>query len=122
MSSATSYPDLAVMIPLAKVQAFDAADIRNCPACGYGVSLFDRFVAALKGGTSRINALRFCGGGKEPTEQCGAGGVIEQLVGRHEHTNPCAGINVPHLHLRCTNCNFERLMHPRYPIRCGGLL
>lgn len=92
----------AVLAPYIKVSRC------ACSSCGTHTNFWDRFLSGLKSGFSRCVTMRYCGGGKEPTE---SRGMIEAMMtGERDNVNPCAGIYEPHLHLKCMACGFEWLM------------
>jgi hypothetical protein len=80
----------------------------DCPKCGIRLNRMDRFKMWLMSSAMATVNIRYCGGGKQPTEQVG---VVEAMMrGKEERFNVCAGVSEPHLHLTCRSCNYEWLM------------
>ena len=110
----TSEQSFVVTAP--KLQTFAARRLYDpCASCGIRISLWDRLTAYLKGNTPTIAAVKYCSGGKAPTENKGL--MAAMMLGDSESFNPCAGIAEPHLHLTCRFCGYSSLMSTRTQIK-----
>jgi hypothetical protein len=80
----------------------------RCRACNNSVTLLDRIFAYLSMRKASSCSMRYCPGGKPPTENKGM--LDAMMTGQVEAFNPCAGIHEPHLHVACRMCGASWLM------------
>jgi hypothetical protein len=92
-----------------------------CRACGYkGRGVQTLWGLMCRGTHFRHMNIRFCPGGKPPTEQHEhqhpLAGVAPFDPIKHEVRYDCAGVDSPHLHLGCLMCGMSWLMETKGPI------
>ncbi len=104
-----------ILITAPAVLPYKDSTIEKCKACGAGLTLITRLVGRLKGGYAIVKDLAYCSGGKAPTETDAS--FAAAIVGRSEVRHDCAGIDYPHLHVRCTRCGYRELMRTSSEVR-----
>ena len=75
-----------IVIPSPNVLPFDEQKPLSCRSCGHAAGLWSRFVGWLRAFSPNISAIRYCAGGKAPTEDQGM--MAEMLRGQRETFNP----------------------------------
>lgn len=106
--------DISGIMPV--LETYDAWGY--CPGCGVGGKKpADLLWWFWRGIMFRNTDVRYCAGGKEPTEPVMLRNIMGQEVGEKEFRHSCAGIMEPHLHLSCRVCGVQRLMKPMKKMR-----
>lgn len=97
------------------IEPFHFDKISSCRCCGESTTRWGDFLGWFRAQSCGLHKLRYCPGGKAPTETKGM--IQAMMTGEPDVFNPCAGIADPHLHLRCNFCGFEFLMATRENVR-----
>lgn len=100
-----------IKVPAPKLMPFLRTGYYRCHVCGVGPSRWDRIMAAIRGNHATTAEVRFCAGGKEPSECVGLAHALAS--GSCERVNSCAGVSEAHVHVTCRFCRFEQLMRTR---------
>lgn len=81
---------------------------KECPKCGRGpIPVPAWFIRTLDLAWSRFK-IGYCRGGVPAVVEHDMG-----PFGKHEHHPICAGVQEPHLHVTCSNCEHSYLMKTR---------
>jgi hypothetical protein len=81
-----------------------------CPACGSSVTprLLQLWLMLTMGMRPQVFDPHYCSGGKVPVEE--VTNPLARAMGQEEHRWPCGGIDRPHLHLTCKDCQYQVIM------------